>query len=179
MGCRFTPSDDRAPLPDRRCWSGVFRLVLSNTRLCGSDRACNVPPVTVAQLEKFKTRAKGRSVADDRYDANRPLCERKIHLYWLAYFQVALHQRPQATFADIQADGVKRVWGRPRQLPKFKRYAEERPLVFSRTYRRARRHIFRCSVHCSAHNLLIHLPRFFMPPQAVICFDHRQEPNSA
>ena len=56
--CRFTPSDDRAPLPDRRCWSGVFRLVPSNTRLGISDGACDVPPVGVAQLEKFEARAK-------------------------------------------------------------------------------------------------------------------------
>ena len=110
--------------PDRRCWSGVFRLVLGDTRLGTSDSACDVPPVTVAQLEKFEARAKGRSVTHDRNDANRSLGERKIHLYRLAYLQIALHKRSKTALAYIQADGVKRVWRRPRQLPQFQRYAE-------------------------------------------------------
>jgi len=96
-------------------------------------------------------------VAYDRYDVNGFLGERKIHLYRLAYFQVALHQRSETTFADIQTDTVKRVGRRSRQLPQFKRYAEKRPLVSSRTYRRALRQIVRCNVHCSAHSPLIHL----------------------
>lgn len=48
-------------------------------------------------------------MAHDRYDAKSSLGERKIHLYGLAYVQIALHQRSKTTFADIQADGVKRI----------------------------------------------------------------------
>jgi hypothetical protein len=74
-------------------------------------------------------------------------CQWKVHLYGFAYTQVSLHKSSDTAFADVEANRVQWVRGWSLQLSQFKRYAEQRARVFSRTRRAGFCSIFRHERH--------------------------------